>query len=433
MSEGARPPSPESGSGRSGERSPLVRSLAVQLLQGPVDLDRTIETAAGAVLGIIADSCTVFLSDYDTLATARASRHRDPTLETAIAELAERYRPDEDAAEGSPVAGALAGEERRVDWRVTEPADETTRSAVERLSSKAWMAIPLRDPDGAIIGALRLSRGRDEPPFGEEEAEVARELAVLCGAAFARSRAADVDRLAVETLSKDLAPRPLPDVPGIELEVRYHSGTSQVGVGGDWCEVLKVGDRIMFAVGDAAGHGVDAAVTMKEVASALRAFAFVENAAGVVRRLDRYVSTLRRAGLVTACVMGLDLVTLRLRLANAGHVPPILASRRTTKYLDRGRTAPLGTGSAGKRFGSARLRLRVDDRLFLYTDGLVERRGETIDRGIDRLVRAVVNAPEDLAVACDHILETMAPPGGFEDDVALLAVRLIDEKAARGG
>jgi len=301
-----------------------------------------------------------------------------------------------------------------------------TRKAIERLGSKAWLVLPLRDPDQKVFGALRFSRGREEPPFDAADTDLARELAMLFGAAITQSRSAYGNHLAVERLSKDLAPAPLPSIPGLEFEVRYHSGTSQVGVGGDWCEVLEVDDRVILAVGDAAGHGVDAAVMMKEVASALRAFAFVESAGGVVKRLDRYVSTLRQGTLVTACVLGLDLVSLRLTIANAGHVPPILASRRTTKYLDKGRTAPLGTGAAGKRFGPARLRLKRGDCLFLYTDGLIERRGETIDRGIDRLTRAVVNAPPDLGDACDHILKTMAPRQGFADDVALLGVRIVD-------
>jgi serine phosphatase RsbU (regulator of sigma subunit) len=105
-------------------------------------------------------------------------------------------------------------------------------------------------------------------------------------------------------------------------------------------------------------------------------------------------------------------------------MPPILAAKRTTKYLDKGRTAPLGSGKASIRFRPAKLRLEPGDRLFLYTDGLVERRGEVIDIGIDRLVRAVVDAPSDLSRACDYILDRMAPAGGFTDDVALLGTKL---------
>lgn len=405
-------------------RTGLVRTLAVHLLESPLDLDETLKTAARAVIGIIADSCTVFLFEYGGSAVLRAARHRDPALEAAIDHLGEDYQADPTAPDGSPVAGALAGREVTVDWREVEPADEVTRTAVDALRSKAWLAMPLRDPGGEVLGAIRFSRGRDEPPFDDADTNLAREITLLCGTAIARTQAAQAHRVAVERLSRDLAPTPLPDIPGLELQVRYHSGTSAVGVGGDWCDALQIGSRIVVAIGDAAGHGLAAAVTMNEIAGALRAFAFVESAAGVVRQLDRYVTTRRSAEMITACVVELDPQNRKMRIANAGHMPPILATRRTTKYLDKGRTAPLGSGKGGGRVRPARVRVEPGDRLFLYTDGLVERRGEVIDIGIDRLVRTVVNAPTDLSEACDHILDRMAPPGGFTDDVALLGMRI---------
>jgi serine phosphatase RsbU (regulator of sigma subunit) len=312
-----------------------------------------------------------------------------------------------------------------VDWRFTTPADDVTRTAVETLKSKAWLALPLRDPNGGTLGALRFSRGRDEPPFDEDDAALAREVTDLCGTAISRSQTAHGHRVALESLTRDLAPNPLPTIPGLELGVRYHSGTSEVGVGGDWCDAVLVNGRVVLAVGDAAGHGISAAVTMNEAASALRAFAFVEPSNRVVRNLDRYMATRRTAEMVTACVIDLDLQTRRMKIANAGHMPPILASSRTTKYLDKGRTAPLGSGKASGRLRPGRVRLQTGDRLYLYTDGLVERRGEVIDIGIDRLVRTVVSAPDDVGESCDHILAKMAPPGGFTDDVALLAVKML--------
>lgn len=405
-------------------RSGLLRTLAVHLLESRLDVDETIETAAGAVIGTLADSCTVFLFEYGGFAVLRAARHRDPALEAAIDHLAEAYRPDSSAADGSPVAGALSGAEIRVDWRNTKPADELTRKAVEALKSKAWLALPLRDPDGEILGALRFSRGREEPAFDDADTAVARQISLMCGTAIARTQTAHADRMAVERLSRDLAPKALPEIPGLELQVRYHSGTSAVGVGGDWCDALHIGDRVVIAVGDAAGHGIGAAVTMNEVAGALRAFAFVESAGGVVRQLDRYVTSRRSAEMITACVVDLDPQSRKVRIANAGHMPPILATERTTKYLDKGRTVPLGSGKVSSRFRPAKLRLEPGDRLCLYTDGLVERRGEVIDIGIDRLVRTVVNAPADLSEACDYILDRMAPAGGFTDDVALFGMKL---------
>lgn len=423
------PPEP-SDAGAPSSRSLLVRTLAIHLLESPLDLEETIETAAGAVIGTIADSCTVFLFEYGGSATQKSTRHRDPTLEAEIKRLAETYRPDAAAAAGSPVPSALAGTGALVDWRLTDPADDLTREAVQTLKSKAWLALPLRDPGGKVVGAMRFSRGREEPPFDEVDTALAHEIATLCGTAIARSQTAQGYRKAIESLTRDLAPSPLPTIPGLELGVRYHSGTSEVGVGGDWCDAVRVNGRVVLAVGDAAGHGIAAAVTMNEAASALRAFAFAEPSTRVVRNLDRYLANRRTAEMVTACVIDLNLQSGRMKIANAGHMPPILASSRTTKYLDKGRTAPLGSGKASGRLRAGRVRLQTGDRLFLYTDGLVERRGEVIDIGIDRLVRAVANAPEDIGETCDHILERMAPRNGFSDDVALLAVKLLNTSGA---
>jgi len=412
-------------------RPDFVTALAEQLLGSTLDTEARLGVIAGAALGTVADSLTVFLFEYDGSAQVRAARHRDPMLEAGIGEISENYRADASAGAGSPVPGALAGEERCVDWRESTPDDATTAVAVERLGSTSWLAIPLRQVDGTVLGALRFSRGRKEPAFSDGEIDVARHLAELCSAALGRSRSARDDRRTVARLSRDLAPRPMPTIPGVQLVARYHAGTSQVGIGGDWCEVLRVDDRVLLAVGDAAGHGMEAAVSMKEVASALRAFAFVETAAGVVRRLDRYVSTLRRRGLATACVLALDLNSLKVKVANAGHVPPVLVTKRGAKNIDRGRTAPLGSGGVRKRFRAGRFKLRYGDRLFMYTDGLVERRGETIDEGITRLVKAIEGASRDLATACDQVLDEMEPPGGFTDDVAMLGLEMLREGSSR--
>ncbi|HSM01981.1 MAG TPA: hypothetical protein VK960_06035, partial [Acidimicrobiia bacterium] len=111
------------GSTRFGEsaRPEFVTALADQLLGSTLDLETRLGIIAGAALGTVADSLTVFLFDYDGSADVRAVRHRDPSLEVAIAEMSEVYRPDSTAGPGSPVPGALSGEERSADWRETTP------------------------------------------------------------------------------------------------------------------------------------------------------------------------------------------------------------------------------------------------------------------------------------------------------------------------
>jgi len=180
--------------------------------------------------------------------------------------------------------------------------------------------------------------------------------------------------------------------------------------------------RVLIALGDAAGHGVNAAVAMAQASSALRAFLTAGRPRSAMYKLDQYLHSLIGPGFVTLCMVDVNPKTRKARLTNAGHMPPIHVTRKGIRRLNKGRGSPLGVGSVD-RISPARVRFRRDDRLFLYTDGLVERRGDSIDKGIARLYWVIDEAPEDLDDACDHILEQMRPPGGFEDDVALLAVR----------
>ena len=393
-----------------------LMGLARELLTARLDLESTIAATAAAPVPVLAEGCTVFVRGRDQVLRARISRHSDDRVERGLNELGEAYA-DPDA----PLLKALSFAPVVIGWDTFEPIDRYTVGAVGLLGHSPWLVLALHDQEGELLGALRLVITPGATP-DQQWIDWASDLAVLSGPAIARALRATSTMGALETLAGGLAPDSLPEIPGFAFKARYLPGTSAVGIGGDWYQVMQAKGRVLIALGDAAGHGVNAAVAMAQASSALRAFLTAGRPRSAMYKLDQYLHSLIGPGFVTLCMVDVNPKTRKARLTNAGHMPPIHVTRKGIRRLNKGRGSPLGVGSVD-RISPARVRFRRDDRLFLYTDGLVERRGDSIDKGIARLYWVIDEAPEDLDDACDHILEQMRPPGGFEDDVALLAVR----------
>jgi len=239
-------------------------------------------------------------------------------------------------------------------------------------------------------------------------------------AAGERDRAREMEETAL-TLQRSLLPRELPDVLGAELCGRYVPASESLEIGGDFYDATALGDgRVVITIGDVAGHGVLAAAVMGQVRQAVRAYAFEGHPpAALMDRLDLLVSESDLA--MTTCLCGIfDPGTGVLRFSNAGHPPPLL--RRANGTVERVMEAlshPLGVTLA-HRHSEAEVRLALGDALLLYTDGLVERRGEIIDTGIDRLADLLASGFASAADACGRIVDGL--DDGLLDDIAILAV-----------
>lgn len=279
---------------------------------------------------------------------------------------------------------------------------------------------------GRALGAIgfRFAAERD---FGEDERAFVATLAQQCAQALLRAQSYD-ERLEVsEALQRSLLPADLPHVPGAALAVRYLPAARGLEVGGDWYEAVRLPDgRLGVAVGDVVGRGLAAAAVMGQLRSALRAFALSGEAPGaVLERLSAFAETVEGAEVSTLVYAVLDPASGELRYACAGHPPPLVLedSGRAT-YLNGGRAAPLATRVGG--YPEGRATLPAGSSLLLYSDGAVERRGEVIDAGLERLARIASRAQgEDPESLCTHLLDGLfrgEPPG---DDVALLAVRVV--------
>ncbi|RBY92443.1 serine/threonine-protein phosphatase [Blastococcus sp. TBT05-19] len=230
-----------------------------------------------------------------------------------------------------------------------------------------------------------------------------------------------------ETLQRALLGAP-PQVPGMETAARYLPGDQGAQVGGDWYDAFPLADgRIMLVIGDVAGHDAPAAATMAQTRGMVRALARSGHTspAALLTALDDVLAGLGLDTLVTVTVATVDVrgAVAPLCWSNAGHLPPVLVrADGTAGLLERTPERLLGAGPAEASRSEHHVELHRGDSMLFYTDGLVERRGMTLDDGTAWLVRALSRiGQEPLDRVCDGLLGALGSRG--DDDIALLAVR----------
>ncbi len=208
--------------------------------------------------------------------------------------------------------------------------------------------------------------------------------------------------------------------------MRYLPGSRETEVGGDWYDVIPLPcGRVGVVIGDVVGRGIEAAVTMSQLRTALRAYAIDGlEPAEVVRKLHHMTDHLAEGLSTTLVYLDLDLATGELRYVSAGHLPVLRIGRDgESSYLDGARSTPLGTLPAGAAIPQGRLTLQAGERLLLYTDGLVERRDDGIINRLEALRKAVHGAPPGLEACLEHVTATMAGDAVRFDDIAMLKLR----------
>jgi len=224
------------------------------------------------------------------------------------------------------------------------------------------------------------------------------------------------------TLQRSLLPRHLPRVPGYDLAVRYVPAGEQAEIGGDFYEAVRLGDDLVVAVGDVGGHSLHAATVMAELRHATRAYlAEGHGPASVVDRLNHLMAELIPGEIATLCLLAIEIHSGRIRLANAGHPPPVLSGPGQVRVIAE--HSPL----LGIRSGPAQeleLTLAPGETMVLYTDGLIEHRAEPLDVGLDRLVAAAGKVEPDLEAFASRLLADVAPQPAF-DDIAMVVIRRV--------
>jgi serine phosphatase RsbU (regulator of sigma subunit) len=309
---------------------------------------------------------------------------------------------------------------------VVSGGDETEQvnPLLHELGLLALMGAPLIS-EGSVIGVMSVG-SRTEREFTDEEKRLLGLVADRAALAISHARLYEHEHGIAETLQRSLLPGSLPSLPGISVAARYLPARAEAQVGGDWYDVVPLDDGgLALTIGDVSGHGVEAASLMGRVRDALRAAALEgEEIAPATERVDRLMQSQRSGGdaIVTALFAVLGADGSELRFTSAGHPPPLIVRPDgTAEFLEGGLSTPLGVASNGRRFARD-VRLEPGSLLLLYTDGLVERRDESIAAGMARLAAAARAAGRDPERFCDTVVDEMLGTEGPADDVALLVV-----------
>ena len=322
-------------------------------------------------------------------------------------------------AEGRLVVGNLLSEDELADW-----AESRETLAAYKLADVDSVATVPLSARGRLVGVLTLARsGGTAEGFTDDDAVLIQDLADRAAVSVENARQyADSQSVTLE-LQRALLVEPGRPHSNLDVAARYRPSGNRTLVGGDWYEIIRLPfGRTLLVMGDVMGHGVEAAVDMSIYRSAIRDAGSMDLPPhGILRHLDTLIAEDESARPAT-CLLGVaDPNRGRWTFASAGHLPPALfAAGRRTELVQVPTGPPLGTGLGG--YQQAIVDLRADQVLLMYTDGLVERRGEDIDVSLARLAGLPLPATGALEDLLDDALRLVAPPA-TEDDIAILAAR----------
>jgi PAS domain S-box-containing protein len=332
-----------------------------------------------------------------------------------------------EAERGTPVVIGSALEEvvaRGTPVTLQElPPGTALDPAIEAAEVSSLMASPLL-VKGRVAGLVEVG-ARAARRFTLEDGSLLILMADRAGLAIEHARAYQREVSNVEMLQRSLLPQRLPEIDGIQIGARYKPGGADVG--GDWYDAIPLeGGRVGVAMGDVVGHGIGAASLMGQLRHATRAYALEGHSpAGVLDRLDRLVRSLDGGQMATLLYLVVEPDHGTIHFASAGHVPPLAISPDgEAEYLASAPNPPLGVfESEGHTELTAEL--APGSTIVLYTDGLVEERGVSIDQGLDALRLAAAQDichPKEL---CDRLVDSMLAIHPANDDIAVLALRAL--------
>jgi phosphoserine phosphatase RsbU/P len=376
-----------------------------------LDLDKVLATLLAQVLDLFrVDTAVVLLHEPAS----------DQLIATAAVGIEEEVWQGVRVPVGAGFAGQVAAQRRPV---ILDRVDATT--VVNPLLWKKHIEVLLGVPmvaNDELLGVLHV--GSTTPrEFTKADSELLQLVADRLALAVQIQRTS-VERAAAAALQRSLLPSHLPTVPGIEFAARYVPGTD-TGVGGDWYDVFALeDDQLGIVIGDVSGSGLNAAVIMGRLRSALRAYALEFVDPGVVLgKLDRKASHFERQAMATIGYLVLDSSRGQARLSLAGHPPPLLVlpGQLATYVSQELVDPPVGFGLATTDRHTSTIDLPAGSTLVLYTDGLIERRDRPLDDGFDQLSQSIITGSADAISA--HIMAAMVGNRPAHDDIALLVVR----------
>lgn len=418
------------------ERLELLADVSGELA-ATLDAEEAVAQLARLLVPALASWCIVTLRNDDGTIRDVGWWHDDPALRPVVEEYArERTSALKDT---SFVARALrTGQPQIIRGEATERVQEVLRPGrahdlIGELAPEYAMILPL-SARGRTVGLVSLFLHADRGLLDPNDVVTAREVATRAALALDNTRLYRQQADLAEGLQRSLLTAP-PQVEGIQIVVRYQPAAQVAAVGGDWYDAfLQPDGTAALIIGDVVGHDTEAAAAMGQLRGLLRGIAYRTGAdpAQVLAGLDTAMEGLTGTTTATAIVALLSKDGdhgHRLRWSSAGHPPPMLL------HPD-GRVEALGHDSPDLLLGldpltprtSSELAAEPGMTLLLYTDGLVERRGQSIDEGLDLLTAALKELATDRLDAgalADELLRRLLPDEP-EDDVALVVVRVAD-------
>ncbi|MDX6678351.1 MAG: hypothetical protein QOE31_2403 [Solirubrobacteraceae bacterium] len=302
-------------------------------------------------------------------------------------------------------------------------AGELADPSILDASISSILALPLLSA-GDVIGVIEI--GVTAPRrLSFDDVDLLRLAADRVALAIDHARAFGREHRIAETLQRSLLPQALPTVPGVALAARYLPAAAESEVGGDWYDAIALpGGRILLVMGDVSGKGLAAASTLGALRNAIRAYALEgHEPAEIAERVNRFVLADPALDHMATLVLAVfDPVGGQLSWVNAGHPPPLtLDAAGAPAFLEGARSVPLGV-LPFPGYAQDAVVIASGGAVVLYTDGLIERRGEHLETGMALLAGVASAGALDPDALCDRLLAAAVPGGATSDDVALLVL-----------
>jgi len=351
----------------------------------------------------------LLLDETDTLLHARAAKGIEEEVEQGVK-----------IPVGRGFAGRIAAERRAVTIEDVDHADILNPILREK-GIRSLLGVPLI-VEQRVLGVLHVGSLSPRTFTGEDAALL--QLAADRAAIAIEHATLSEQRQLAEALQRRLLPTDLSEMTGLEIASRYLPASHE-SLGGDWYDAFAIDvARVAVAIGDVVGHGVLAAAVMAQLRTALRAYAIEGHApARVVELVNGMMFGLGPRAMTTLVYAVIDADKGSVELVTAGHPPPLLiSSSGEARYVEGRGGIPLGVSEIA-RYESETLAFEPGTTVLLYTDGLVETRGESIDAGLERL-RRLATRNGDLETLCMKLVAQLAPRERA-DDVAMLVARML--------
>jgi PAS domain S-box-containing protein len=402
---------------------------ATETLMSSLDYEETLGHVAWLVVPEIADWCAVDLVDERGKRQRVVVAHRDAE-KLELAERLRRYEPEEpdpDQGVGRVLRTGVAELYPEIaDELLVEAAiDEEQLRLLRAVGLRSLLIVPLL-AGGRTLGVMTLVMAESERRFTQSDLEFARALASRAAVAVDNSRLATARREIAATLQRSLLPEVVPPIEGWDVATMYRAarGAEEVEVGGDFYDFIQIPDGWVVLLGDVTGKGVEAAAMTSLVRHGARFLSKQEQSPGKI--LARLNDELReQSGMWLCSALCVRLHQDRVVISSAGHPAPFIV-REDGRIREIGVTGPILGAWSGAALVERSVPIGLDEMLFLFTDGVVDTRGESERFGTHRLKRVLSEhaglPPEALLVELESALEDFQQHAQF-DDTAAVALR----------